>query len=139
MSKVLYCLQVISNSWGTDTRNETDARHNAFTKRNMLTLQMYQNKVLRLLTGNGYNVSTLELCNQGGFLSINQIVAHTTLMSIFKIKNSGEPKYLAERLGLRSGGTNLGLRNPHDIQIDFKKALEKERECSIVVVSYGTP
>ena len=59
-------------------------------------------------------------------MSINQIVAHTTLMSIFKIKNSGEPKYLAERLGLKSGGANLGLRNSFDIQIDFKKALGRE-------------
>ena len=103
MSKMVYSIQLFSNSWGTETRNETETRHNAFMKSNMLTLQLYQNKVLRLLTRNGFNVSTKELCNQGGFLSINQIVAHTTLMSFYKIKKTGKPKYLSERLGFNRG------------------------------------
>ena len=98
MSKIVYAIEIFANSWGIETRNETDTRHNAFTKSNMLTLQLYQNKILRLLTKNGYNVSTNELCKQGGFLSINQIVAHRTLLSVYKIKKTGKPRYLAERL-----------------------------------------
>ena len=89
----------------------------------MLTLQVYQNKVLRLLTGNGYNVSTIDLCNQGGFLSINQIVAHSTLVSIYKIKKTGEPKYLAKRLGFSANST---LRNSLDIHLEFKLARGRE-------------
>ena len=76
------------------------------------------------MTGRGYDTPILELFKECDLLSVNQLIAFTTLKSIFKIKHSGEPKYLAERLGQRDGiATN---RNQHNINVNFRLARGQE-------------
>ena len=45
-------------------------------------------------------------------LSVNQLVAFTTIMIVFKVKQSGEPIYIDNRLKINAGGRinlNFGL------------------------------
>ena len=100
MSKLMYCLQLFGNVWGIETMEDTETRQSSFTKSNLRSLQVLQNKVLRLMTGCGYNTHNTELFEKSGMLSVNQLIAYTTLVSIFKVKLSGKPQYLADRLGV---------------------------------------
>ena len=62
-------------------------------------------------------------------MSINQLVAYTTIITIFKIKSFREPLYLARRLGFTNGQRDgiLTQRRHHDItKIDFKLARGRE-------------
>ena len=63
-------------------------------------------------------------------LSINQLIAYTTAMTTFKIRQSKEPIYLAKRMGLhqsRVEGYGHALRNPHNLtRIDFDLSTARE-------------
>ena len=61
MTKLLYCLQLFGNVWGIETTGEIEPRQNLFTKANLRSLQVLQNKVIRLMTGCWYNTHTEEL------------------------------------------------------------------------------
>ena len=99
MSKLLYCIQVYGNLWYRDVHDGINARNHSFMKANLHSLQILQNKVLRLLTGQGYNTHIVDLVCESGILSVNQLVAYMTIMSVYKIKKSGEPIYLANKFG----------------------------------------
>ena len=123
---VLFCIQLFGNSW---TGEEWDTRQNSFTKANLMALQTLQNKVLRLLTGKRYDTPTADLFSETEFLSVNQLIAYSTLVLIFKIKNSGEPVYLSKRLGFRGeqqNGCGVRPQNFHDINIDLRLARGRE-------------
>ena len=104
MSKLLYCLPLFSNIWGLKTNKVGQTRYNSFTKANLRSLQVLQNKTLRLLTGRSYDTPILQLLEETKMLSVNQLVAFTTTMVVFKVHNSGEPTYLANRLKINAGG-----------------------------------
>ena len=130
MSKLMYCVGVFGSLRGLNTRNETEVRHNSFTKANLRALQTLQNKVVRLMTGHGYDTPVVELFKDCDLLSVNQLIASSTLNSIFKIKLSSEPVYLAERLGFGSEqpnrNGNAAHRNRPDTQINFKLTRGRE-------------
>ena len=127
MSKLLYCLQLFGNVWGIESIGEVELRQNLFTKANLRSLQVLQNKVMRLMTGCGYNTCTEELFNMTGMLSFNQLVAYTTLMSIFKIKLSGKPTNLAHRLGFDGQNDRVNnRRNGNIINLNFRLARGRE-------------
>ena len=50
-SKLTYCLQVFGNVWGITNMDDNNRRFTAFTKEDNRRLQVLQNKVLRLKTG----------------------------------------------------------------------------------------
>ena len=85
---------------------------------------------MRLLTRKGYDTHIADLFSETEFLSVNQLIAYTTLTTIFKIKRAGEPRYLAERLGfIGKQQTRIGIaahRNQSDIHIDFRLARSRE-------------
>ena len=85
---------------------------------------------MRLLTKKGYDTHIADLFSETEFLSVNQLIAYTTLITIFKIKRAGEPKYLAERLGFigkqRTGTGIVAQRNQSDIHINFRLACSRE-------------
>ena len=59
----------------------------------------------------GYETPVVELLRKTEFLSVNQIIAHTSLVTIFHVKKSGEPVYLANRLGFTQPlNQNIGGR-----------------------------
>ena len=42
---------------------------------------------MRLITKCGYETPVVELLHKTDFLSVNQIIAHTSLVTIFRVKN----------------------------------------------------
>ena len=60
-------------------------------------------------------------------LSVNQLIAYTTLVSIFKIKISGKPAYLAQRLSFLGQNDRVNnRRNGNSTNIDFRLARGRE-------------
>ena len=101
-SKLLYCLPLYSNVWGITDMDDTERRYSAFTKEDNRRLQVLQNRVLRLKCQNyNLNTPTVDLVNSCGDLSVHQLGVFHTLLNVFKIIDSGQPEYLAEKLSLR--------------------------------------
>ena len=119
-SKLLYCLPLFSNVWGVSNLDDTDRRFTSMTKEDMRKLQVLQNKVLRMKTKNSDpNTPTTDLLASAGDLSVQQLGALHTVLYIFKIVRSGEPRYLAEKLQLRQAvqGRIFPLRQVNTIQV----------------------
>ena len=100
-SKILYCLQVFGNTWGFGY-DDVSRKSAAFTLEDIRKLQVLQNQVCRMKTGLGYNVSTEDLLKASGELSIHQLIAYHTLLTVHKIKLSEKPQYLNQRLAFSS-------------------------------------
>ena len=79
-SKLNYCLPLFCNTWGLEKYKDKGTRFTCFTK------EVLQNKVVRLtVPGSGYNrekkkfnMSTEELYNKSGELSVHQLGAYHT-------------------------------------------------------------
>ena len=98
-----YLCQNCVTAWvsisGLDTMQDGDTRHCSFTQASLRALQQLHNKLLRLLLGHGNDIPTLQLLEESNMLSVNQLIALSTLTTLFKIRSSGEPRYLADQLG----------------------------------------
>ena len=101
-SKLVYCLQVFGNVWGTATYDENSRKYAAFTKNDNRKLQVLQNRVLRMISGSNYEVSTENLLLQTNSLSVHQLTAFTTLLSTQKSIYHQKPDYFAKRFKLNS-------------------------------------
>ena len=101
-SCLLYCLPLFCNTWGLPTMDDTTRRFQAFSKEDCRRLQVIQNKVLRLKTGNyEMNAPTNALLDVTGDLSVHQLGAYHTLVTAHRIIRTGSPQYLAGKLELR--------------------------------------
>ena len=105
-----------------------DTRHCSFTQASLRALQQIHNKLLRLLLGHGYETPTLQLLEESNMLSVNQLIAYSVITTLFKIKQSKEPLYLANRLGFINNSNTRGRScdRQHDINIDFRLATSRE-------------
>ena len=126
LSKLRYCLDVYGVVRGTETLRDTDSRYNSFTKSHLDSLQKLENKVMRLLTGHGYDTHVLQLLEDADMLSINQLISFTTTMTTFKIKQSKKPIYLAQRLGFLDDSGQHSRRNQETILINFKLSTARQ-------------
>ena len=127
MSKLNYCIRLYGTVSGMDTLEDTETRQNSFTKASLRSLQVLQNKVLHLLTGHGYETPVLQLLQESNILSVNQLIAYNTIITVFKINQSSEPLYIAERLGLGIYHQDRQTqRRRFDINIDFRLARGRE-------------
>ena len=99
VSKLLYAIEFYGVTRGTETLRDCDSRYNAFTKSHLEVFQTLCNKVMRLITGHGYDTPVLQLLEDADMLSINQLIHYTTLMTCFKVKKSAKPIHIAQRLG----------------------------------------
>ena len=115
-SKLRYCLQLFGNVRGTESMKDSDSRYNAFTKSNLQRLQTLQNKVMRLLTGHSYETPVLTLLKECNMLSINQLIAFSTIMTTFKVRMKNQPHYLAEQLN----NPRQTQRNQQNIDVRFR-------------------
>ena len=126
VSKILYCLELYGVVRGTETLRDCDSRYNSFTKSHLQALQTLLNKIMRLITGQGYDTPVLQLLRDTNMLSINQLISFTTIMTTFKVKMSGKPKYLAKRLGFSEDSGRRSHRNQENISINFKLATARQ-------------
>ena len=106
-SKVLYCLQVFGNVWGFGY-DESSRRYSAFSVEDLRKLQVLQNKVCRLKTGLGYDHSTESLLRTSRELSMHQLIAYHTLVTVHKIKVNEQPEYLDKRMEFCTEKENFG-------------------------------
>ena len=105
-SKILYCLQVYGNVWGFGY-DEGAKRSPGFTLEDARKLQVLHNCICRMMTGLNKDVSTKDLMETSEELSIHQLTAYHTLLTVHKTKTSGKPKYLDERLQFTQANNNL--------------------------------
>ena len=109
--------------------DENNRRSVSFTKQHCNILQILENKVLRIITGHGYNTPISQLLEDSGQLSVNQLVAYHTLLTVFKVVKTGEPGYLAERLGVGRGEVPQdrvrARRRQHDIRLEYRLSISR--------------
>ena len=91
-SKLNYCLPVFGNVLRLDSYKETSTRYISYTTADNNELQILQNKVHRILLNADRNTSTKELCERADNLSVQQMIAHSTLTTAF---NSSVPPEFA--------------------------------------------
>ena len=101
-SKLLYCLEVFSNVWFRNDMDEESRRYAAFTKQDLNKLQVLQNKIMRLKSGLPYESGTKELTESTGDLSINQLIAYSTLKTAHRSMVYQQPNYLSRKLKMRT-------------------------------------
>ena len=100
-SKLNYCLTVFGNVFGLDRYRDTATRHGSFTKEDSRRLQVLQNSVMRIETGEPMGTPTTSLLKLTKTLSVHQLVAFQTLKMVNKVITTSKPAYLAKRLKLR--------------------------------------
>ena len=100
-SKLIYCIQVIGNVWGYATMDETTHHFSAFTIEDCRKLQVLQNKVLRMKTNLPYETHTSELLKESNELSVHQLVAYHTLLTVHKSVFKNTPKYISQKFNLK--------------------------------------
>ena len=105
-SKLLYCLQLFGNTWLRNQNDDTQRRFKAFTKADNQKLQVLQNKVLRMKTNLPFGTPTVTLTRTANKLSVHQLTAYTTLLTIQKTLVRGQPHYFREKLLPRHQGGN---------------------------------
>ena len=123
-SKMTYGIAAWGTVWGINARFQEE-NWNSITMRKveMKKLQVLQNSTLRLLLGKKYDTPTSILLGDSKSLSVNQMVAHTILCQVWKIKKSAQPEYHFERLfGGRPEHMNIGTRSAanNDLQVNFR-------------------
>ena len=107
-SKMTYGIQVFGNVWGLRNLDDETRRYSSFTKEDNRRLQVIQNQVLRMKTGLGRDTPTHILTGESKELSVQQLTAYHTLMTVFKAVRLGKPSYLANKLKLRrSNGEDI--------------------------------
>ena len=120
-SKLLYCIPLYFNVWGIQDQDDSNRRSRASTKEDCRKLQILQNKILRMKTRiHDYRTPTNELLDTSGDLSVHQLAAFHTTMTVFKVVRSGKPLYLAKKMILRKPGAHgvFPQRQINTIQID---------------------
>ena len=111
-SCLLYCLPLFVNVWGLPTMDDTSRRSVTFTKEDCRKLQVLQNKTLRMKTGNyTFNAPTNDLLDASQDLSVHQLGAHHTLVTLHRIVTTGQPEYLADKLALIRSDDSMVLPN----------------------------
>ena len=125
-SKVLYCLQVFSNVWGFGY-DDTLRRNFGFSLEDLRRLQVLQNKVCRLKTGLAYHVPTVNLLKVSKDLSIHQLTAYHTLVTVHKVKVNSKPKYINERMKFNTAEKNTVTprRQVNKIHVKQKNTLSR--------------
>ena len=93
-SKLTTCLQLFGNVWGIQNLDDENRRFSAFTKEDNRRLQVLQNKVMRMKTNLPRDTPTVDLVKAAGDLSVQQLTAYHTVMTLYRSVTSGKPKYI---------------------------------------------
>ena len=90
--------------------DDTQRRFFAFTKEDSRKLQVLQNKTLRLRTGLNKYTPTKDLLNACNELSVNQLSAFHTLLSVHRVVRCEKPKTISDQMKLRTQKDELFLQ-----------------------------
>ena len=85
-------------------------------------LQVIQNKAAQIVTHKPPHTHRKDLYDQLGWMSVSQLVVYHTLLLVFKIRQSGEPEYLATFL-------KYDNRTAHIVVPNTKLTLAKKSFC----------
>ena len=107
-SSLLYCLPLFMNVWNLYSADDTIRRSTAITKEDCRKLQVLQNKVLRCKIGHlNRHTPTIELLRRANDLSVHQLGAYHSLVTLARILLNGKPAYLFNRLDLRKPSEDI--------------------------------
>ena len=123
-SKLSYCLQVFGNVFELEKYKETSSRYTSYTRRDNHHLQVLQNKMNRFLVNAKKDTPTTELLRRTDTLSVQQLIAYQTAMSVYKILRTGKPSYLAKKLTM----TTRNLRGNQGNINQGRKSLSISKE-----------
>ena len=99
-----------------------------FSTEDCRRLQVIQNKVLRCKSKNfDYRTPTRELLNQTGDLSVHQLIAYHSLLTLARIFFNRKPDYLVTRFGLKKPNSEhvAPSRQLNSIQIYAKLSISR--------------
>ena len=125
-SKLSYCLPVFGNVFGLEQYKEENNRYTSYTMADNHNLQVLQNKLNRLLTGSPYNTPTIELLEQTGSMSIQQMIAFQTIIMSFKVIKFRKPGYLSKNFQERKTQQNIRGISSGLIQPKLSLSISKE-------------
>ena len=111
----------IGNVFGLKNFDDKNRRFSAFTREDIRKLQVLQNKTLRLRSGLNRYTSTATLLEHCKELSVNQLVAYHTLLSVHRAVRDGKPKALFNKIKLRKSQNNVIFPHRLNETIDLKK------------------
>ena len=92
-STLIYCLPVFGGCYASEIKQ----------------LQVLQNKAAQVVTHSPPRSHRQPMYLRLKWLTVNQLVAYHTLLTVFKIKNSREPEYLATLLRVEGGAGRIIL------------------------------
>ena len=76
-------------------------------------LQILQNRAAQIVTHAPPRAHRQDMFDKLDWLTVHQLIAYHTLISIYKIRKSGEPEYLARFLRDENRGGKIILQNTH--------------------------
>ena len=127
-STLLYCVPLFTNTWGLPSLDDTVRRSQAFTKEDCRRLQVIQNKVLRCKTRKyDYQTSTISLLEEAKDMSVHQLGAYHTLVTLARILITQQPEYFAFKLKLRkpTDAAVFPLRQLNTINVDCSLSVSR--------------
>ena len=123
-SKLIYCISVWGGVWNIPGILDDKRRCNpAITLENHRRLQVLQNVVLRLKTRMGMDTPVKTLLYEAKQLSVQQLAAYHSMLSVYKCKLSKQPEYMYRRLF--PDRNDNGILRYNLIQIDYKLSLAR--------------
>ena len=131
-STLLYCLPLFINVWNLPSVDDMTRRSTAISKEDCRKLQVLQNKVLRCKIGNiDRRTPTSELLRQSKELSVHQLGAYHSLLTLARILVSGKPEYFVSKLILRKPVDEIIFpsRQLNTIEVNCRLSLSRSGFC----------
>ena len=101
-------------------------------------LQVSQNKAGRLVTGMSWYTPTRLLLNRCGWLSVKQLVAYHTVLTLHKTMKKGSPKYIFDKMsGCRTNNHNTRQIVKFDERFDGRTDRSQSSFCYRGAVLYN--
>ena len=98
-SKILYALPLVGSMWALGGYKEREPQKSAFTKSDLQKMQSLQRQAALLLQPTDTaHLSTKNLLDDTGWLSVHQLIAYTTLCLVIRIVQSRHPTSLSNNL-----------------------------------------
>jgi hypothetical protein len=102
LSKLRYCLAVYGSTMLDEGYREGRMSSTAFSKKDLISVQVILNRLARLLTGERKGTPTTELMKKADMLSMQQEVAKNRMMMVMDMMATGKPRMLANKTRIES-------------------------------------